>query len=400
MEYRISDRLAALKPSAIREIFKATDDPSIVPFALGNPAPESFPVEVIRAFTKEILDENPVEALQYGITEGYAPLRAALRERMQAVYACGREGDDLIVVSGAQQGAELAAKALCDEGDTVLCEDPSFIGVLNAFRSLRVNLKGIPLREDGLDIDALEQALRTEKRVRMLYIIPNFQNPSGITTSLEKRRAVYALARKYNLLILEDNPYGELRFEGEDLPHIKSLDEDGRVIYLGTFSKILSAGLRVGYVLGPTPVLQKMVVAKQGEDVHTAMLPQMVAERFLKWEEFAAHLERVRALYRDKCGRMLDGIARYFDPRIAYTTPQGGLFLWCTLPEGIDLLGYCKTAVAKGVAVVPGVAFLPDTQGKSQSFRLTFAAPSNEQIEQGLRLLGSIPLASSYETPI
>ncbi|ADU25829.1 PLP-dependent aminotransferase family protein [Ethanoligenens harbinense] len=392
MEYRISNRLAALKPSAIREIFKATDNPSIVPFALGNPAPESFPVEVIRTFTKEILDENPAVALQYGITEGYAPLCALLRERMRDVYHCGREGDDLIVVSGAQQGAELAAKALCDEGDTVLCENPSFIGVLNAFRSLRVNLKGIPLHEDGLDIEALEQALRTEQRVRMLYIIPNFQNPSGITTSLEKRRAVYALARKYNIIILEDNPYGELRFAGEDLPHIKSMDEDGRVIYLGTFSKILSAGLRVGYVLGPAPVLQKMVVAKQGEDVHTAMLSQMIAARFLAWNGFAAHLERVRTLYREKCGRMLDGIRRYFDPRITHTTPQGGLFLWCTLPEGMQLMDYCKAAIAKGVAVVPGTAFLPDTQGQSQSFRLTFAAPSEEQIEQGLRLLGGIPL--------
>lgn len=392
MEYRISNRLAALKPSAIREIFKATDNPSIVPFALGNPAPESFPVEVIRTFTKEILDENPAVALQYGITEGYAPLCALLRERMRDVYHCGREGDDLIVVSGAQQGAELAAKALCDEGDTVLCENPSFIGVLNAFRSLRVNLKDIPLHEDGLDIEALEQALRTEQRVRMLYIIPNFQNPSGITTSLEKRRAVYALARKYNIIILEDNPYGELRFAGEDLPHIKSMDEDGRVIYLGTFSKILSAGLRVGYVLGPAPVLQKMVVAKQGEDVHTAMLSQMIAARFLAWNGFAAHLERVRTLYREKCGRMLDGIRRYFDPRITHTTPQGGLFLWCTLPEGMQLMDYCKAAIAKGVAVVPGTAFLPDTQGQSQSFRLTFAAPSEEQIEQGLRLLGGIPL--------
>lgn len=392
MEYHISERLAALKPSAIREIFKATVDPSIIPFAVGNPASESFPVDVIRRFTKEILEETPTVALQYGITDGYAPLRTLLRARMKQTYGCGRAGDDLIVVSGAQQGAELAAKALCDEGETVLCEDPSFIGVLNAMRSLNIRLKGIPLQQDGIDIDRLEQALRTEKRVRMLYIIPNFQNPTGITTSLEKRRAVYALARKYNILILEDNPYGELRFAGEDVPHIKAMDEDGRVIYLGTFSKILSAGMRVGYVLGPSKVLQKMVVAKQGEDVHTAMLPQMIAERFLKWEGFDAHLQSVRALYRGKCAKMLDGIQKYFDPRVAYTTPQGGLFLWCTLPEGNDVLSYCETAIAAGVAVVPGTAFLADTQGESRSFRLNFSTPSDAQIETGIRRLGEISL--------
>ncbi|MFT9076114.1 PLP-dependent aminotransferase family protein [Ethanoligenens sp.] len=392
MEYQISERLSALKPSAIREIFKATTDPSIIPFAAGNPAPESFPVDMIRTFTREILEENPVVALQYGITEGYMPLRTLLRERMQNNYGCVRPADDLIVVSGAQQGAELAAKALCDEGDTVLCEDPSFIGVLNAFRSLRIRLKGIPLQSDGIDVERLEQALRTEERVRLLYIIPNFQNPTGITTSMEKRRAVYALARKYNIMVLEDNPYGELRFAGDDLPHIKSMDEDGRVIYLGTFSKILSAGMRVGYALGPSEVLQKMVVAKQGEDVHTAMLPQMIAERFLKWDGFDAHLQSIRALYRQKCGRMLDGIRHNFDPRIAYTTPQGGLFLWCTLPEKNDMLAYCKTALGKGVAVVPGTAFLADTQGESRSFRLNFSTPSEEQIKKGLELLGEIPI--------
>lgn len=392
MEYHISTRLASLKPSAIREIFKATTDPTIIPFAAGNPASESFPVGAIRAFTKEILEEHPVMALQYGITEGHAPLRTLLKTRMKQVYGCGRADDDLIVVSGAQQGAELAAKAICDEGDTVLCEDPSFIGVLNAMRSLNIRLKGIPLQDDGIDIDRLEQALRTEKRVRMLYIIPNFQNPTGITTSLEKRRAVYALARKYNILILEDNPYGELRFAGEDIPHIKSMDEDGRVIYLGTFSKILSAGMRVGYVLGPSKILQKMVVAKQGEDVHTSMLAQMTAERFLKWNGFEGHLQSVRALYREKCGKMLDGIRQQFDARIHYTVPQGGLFLWCTLPEGNDALLYCKSAIAAGVAVVPGTAFLTDIQEESRSFRLNFSTPSDVQIEIGIQRLSEIPM--------
>ncbi|HCB99813.1 MAG TPA: PLP-dependent aminotransferase family protein [Ruminococcaceae bacterium] len=393
MEYHISERLSALKPSAIREIFKATADPSIIPFAAGNPAPESFPVDVVRTFSAEILQNDPITALQYGITEGYPTLRSLLRERMKNIFHCGNKEDELVVVSGAQQGAELAAKALCDEGDTVLCEDPSFIGVLNAFRSLRLRIKGIPVEDDGLDLHALEKALQTENRVRMLYIIPNFQNPTGITTSTEKRKAIYALARKYNIIILEDNPYGELRFSGSNLPHIKSFDEDGRVVYLGSFSKILSAGLRVGYVLGPSIIVQKMVVAKQGEDVHTAMLPQMIATRFLQWDGFPAHLEKIRALYRQKCGKMIAGIQEFFDPRILHTNPDGGLFLWCTLPKGVDMLAYCRTAIDKGVAVVPGSAFAADPVASSQSFRLTFASPSEKQIHEGLSILGSISLS-------
>lgn len=397
MEYHISDRLASLAPSAIREIFKATADPSFVPFALGNPAAESFPTEAVARFTAEILAQEPVCALQYGITEGYVPLREALKARMKTVYGCGGAGDELIVVSGAQQGAELAAKALCDEGDVALCEEPSFIGVLNAFRSLKVRPRGIPLEADGLSLNALEQALKDEKRARLLYIIPNFQNPTGLTTSLEKRRAIYALARKYNILILEDNPYGELRFAGEDIPHIKSMDEDGRVIYLGTFSKILSAGLRVGYVLAPAPIVQKMVVAKQGEDVHTSMLSQMIAERFLKWDGFDAHLERARTLYRRKCGVMQNGIAQNFDARIRCTHPQGGLFLWCTLPVGSDMPAFVKAGVARKVAVVPGTAFTADSAALrpadevARSFRLTFAAPGKEQIAHGLAVLGGLP---------
>ena len=392
MDYVFSDRIAALKPSAIREILKATADPHVIPFAAGNPAPEAFPVEAIRDFTRDILEEEPVAALQYGISEGYAPLRDAVRTRMRREFACGRDFDDVIIVSGAQQGAELTCKVLCNEGDTVLCENPSFIGVLNAMRSYNVNLKGIPMQEDGLDVDYLEQVLRTDRRVRLMYLIPNFQNPTGITLSLEKRRAVYDLARKYGVIILEDNPYGDLRFAGEDLPAIKSMDTEGLVIYCGSFSKILSPGLRVGFVLAPQEVLQKIIVAKQVSDVHTSMLSQMVAERFMTRLDLEGHIKRLRGIYRDKCARMIRGMEQHFDSRIRFTRPQGGLFLWCTLPHGADMLGYCKRAAAAGVAIVPGVAFNASPGDPSDSFRLNYSTPRDDQITRGIEILGTIPI--------
>lgn len=392
MEYVFSDRIAALKPSAIREILKATSDPHVIPFAAGNPAPEAFPVDAVRTITRDILTENPIGALQYGISEGYTPLRDAVRNRMRDKFGCGRDFDDVIIVSGAQQGAELTCKVLCNEGDTVLCENPSFIGVLNALRSYNVNLKGIPMQDDGLDVDYLKKVLETDTRVKLLYIIPNFQNPTGITLSLAKRRAVYDLCRRHGVVILEDNPYGDLRFAGKDLPTIKSMDDEGVVVYNGSFSKILAPGLRVGFVLAPKALLQKIIVAKQVSDVHTSMLSQMVAERFMTRFDLEAHIKRLQGIYRDKCARMIRGMEQHFDPRVRFTRPEGGLFLWCTLPHGADMLGYCKRAAQAGVAIVPGVAFNTSPDDSSDSFRLNYSTPRDEQIERGIEILGTIPI--------
>ncbi|MDR2686167.1 MAG: PLP-dependent aminotransferase family protein, partial [Oscillospiraceae bacterium] len=253
MTYTFSNKIGNLAPSAIREILKATAQPGIIPFAAGNPAPEAFPVEAVREISARLLQERPVDCLQYGITEGYAPLRARVREDIHKRLHIGSGNDGLIITSGAQQVADLATKALCNEGDVVIAESPSFIGALNTFRSYGARLRGAPLQSDGMDVDALEAILRAEKNVRFIYTIPNYQNPSGVTMSEEKRRRVYELARRYGVLILEDNPYGELRYdppqrisdspgtpEGEALPCIKSFDEDGIVIYAGSFSKILS----------------------------------------------------------------------------------------------------------------------------------------------------------------
>ncbi|AIQ63031.1 GntR family transcriptional regulator [Paenibacillus stellifer] len=390
MDYVFSNRFAALQPSIIREILKASSGQNVIPFSAGNPAVETFPAQAIRSFTQTILEENPVAALQYGITEGYEPLRQVLKKQLQESHNAGRESDELIIVSGAQQGIELACKVLCNEGDAIICESPSFIGSLNSFRSAGARLVGVPMEPDGLNIEQLEHALKTEKNVKLLYLIPSFQNPTGITTSLEKRKAIYELARKYGVLILEDNPYGELRFKGEDIPTIKSLDDEGLVIYVGSFSKILSPGLRLGFVLAPSEVVQKMVVAKQGEDVHTAMLPQLLAYKFMTEYDYEGHIKLIREVYRRKSELMINSLEQYMDSSITFTHPDGGLFLWCDLPADRPMLEYCKQAAAKGVAVVPGTAFLIDTQEPCNSFRLNYSTPSDEQIVEGIKILGTV----------
>ena len=387
MEYRFSDKLAGLAPSAIREIFKSLTDPTIIAFAAGNPAPESFPAAQIRRFASEILEEELNTALQYSITEGYPALREAVADRLREKFSVGSPEDTLLITSGGQQGLELACKVMCDQGDTVLCENPSFIGALNAFRSLGANLVGLEMTDgDGIDPDALERALRENPRAKLLYLIPTFHNPAGTTMSLERRRAVYAIARRYGVMILEDNPYGELRFAGEEIPTIKSMDTDGIVIYCGSFSKILSAGMRVGFVCAPAPVAQKMVVAKQVEDVHTNIFAQMLCNRFLR-EDPDAHIASIRQLYRRKSGVMLSEMDRLFPESIRYTRPEGGLFLWCTLPQGVDMNAYVQACLQKKVAVVPGTAFNCDPAAPSQSFRLNYSTPSDEQIAAGIGIL-------------
>ena len=391
MEYILSDRVQTLKPSAIREIFKYAADPSVVSLSAGNPAPEAFPTRAIQEISSQLLSEDPVGVLQYSFTEGYPPLRNAVAEYMKNKYNVGNENDDIIITSGAQQVMDLLTKSTVNEGDTVICEAPSFIGSLNSFRSYNARLCGIPLEPDGMNIEALENALRTEKNVRFIYIIANFQNPSGVTTSLEKRRTIYQLAKKYNTMILEDNPYGELRINGEDVPCIKSFDTEGIVVYAGSFSKVLSPGMRLGFAIAPKQVLAKMIVCKQGEDVHTNSWAQMVAHRFMTQYDFEAHLAGLREIYRKKADFCMSLLDRYLVPAgISYQKIDGGLFIWCRLPDNakVSMTEFCKIAVQNKVCVVPGNAFLTDEAEQCSSFRINFSTPTDEQLERGIRILG------------
>ena len=391
MEYKISDRVQTLKPSAIREIFKYAADPTVVSLSAGNPAPEAFPVKEVAEISARIMAERPVDVLQYGLTEGYLPLRQHLTAYMKEKHQVGRDFDDILITSGAQQVMDLLTKSLCNEGDVVICEAPSFIGSLNTFRSYRARLRGVPMEPDGMNMNELERALKEEPRARFIYTIPNFQNPSGITMSWEKRQAMYALAKKYGVLILEDNPYGDLRFSGEHVPPVKSLDEDGLVVYCGSFSKVVSPGMRVGYAIAPQELLQKMVVCKQGEDVHTNIWSQMICQELMTKYDFDAHLDRLRAIYREKSAFTMKLLDEHLVPHgVTYLPIEGGLFLWCTLPDGVDMPAFCKEAVLRKVCVVPGNAFLTDENEPCQSFRINYSTPTNEQLEKGIRILGEL----------
>ncbi len=390
MEYIFSDRISSLQPSAIREILKATADPAIIPFAAGNPDTAAFPVEDVRAIAAQILENDPITALQYGVTEGYAPLRTRVTEYMKTKHNIGRDFDSLIITSGAQQVMDLATKALCNFGDTVICETPSFIGSLNCFRSYGVQLRGAPVEADGMNMEILEQKLKENKNVRFIYTIPNFQNPSGATMSLEKRKRLYALAKAYNVLILEDNPYGELRVKGEHLPSIKSFDEDGIVLYAGSFSKIFAPGVRVAYVIAPSPIVAKMTVGKQASDVHTPVLNQMLVERWMATTDFEAHIEKIRGIYRRKLNLMCDLIDEKLGGFVEYVRPEGGMFVWCKLPERVDMMDFCNKAVQNKVAVVPGSAFTVEDGETSDCIRLNFTTPSDERIKEGMEILGKL----------
>ena len=389
MDYYFSKRISGLQPSAIREILKATQDPEIIPFAAGNPDAASFPIEEVKKISAEIFETAPVTALQYGVTEGYRPLIERLTKFVKDRYNIGKDFDSLIVTSGAQQVMDLATKALCDLGDTVICECPSFIGSLNCFRSYGCKLAGVPVEADGMNIEKLEEAIKNATNPRFIYTIPNFQNPSGATMSLEKRKAVYALAKKYGLLILEDNPYGDLRVSGEDIPSIKSFDEDGIVIYAGSFSKLLAPGIRVGYIVAPSPIIAKMTVGKQASDVHTPVFSQMLVDKWMEQNDVEAHIEKIREIYRRKLNLMCDLIDTELGDFVKYVRPEGGLFVWCELPENVNMLEFVTDCIANKVAVVPGAAFMINDE-ETNCFRMNFSTPSDEKIVEGMRILGKV----------
>ena len=384
MEYRFSDKIASLKPSAIREVLKATSVPGMIPFAAGNPAPDAFPVAEVQEIAADILKNRPIDALQYGVTEGYPELISLIKTRMKSKYGIGRDFDSIIITSGAQQVMDLSTKVLCNEGDVVICESPS------CFRSYNAKLVGVPVDADGMNIEALEKALDENPNAKMIYTIPNFQNPAGVTMSLEKRRKLYELAKAHNVMILEDNPYGDLRVAGEDVPNIKSFDEAGIVIYSGSFSKILAPGIRIGFTVAPAPVVAKMTVGKQAVDVHTTQLMQMIVAEWMKRYDVDEHIEKIRKIYRRKLNLMCDMIDSELGDAVSYVRPEGGLFIWCELPEDVDALEFVKKSAESMVALVPGIAFLTDVNGKSNAVRFNFSTPADDKIVEGMKILGRV----------
>ena len=383
-----ADRVKPMKGSAVREMFKRMADPEIISLAGGNPASELFPGDELSKIAGKILMTNPTGALQYGTTDGVPAMKECAISRAKKVGAY-KDDDQVIIMTGANQGIDLTAKALINKGDKIIVESPSFIGSLNAFRTYETELVGVKVEEDGMNMEDLEEALKSNDNVKMIYTIPTFQNPTGTTMSQAKRKKLIELANKYDVLVLEDNPYGDLRFKGEDLPTLKSLDTEGRVIYAGSFSKILSPGMRLGYIIGAPAILEKIEILKQVNDVHTPVLTQLMCVEFMKKYDIDKYIEKNCELYGKKCQVLLDAMEKYFPKgKVRWTVPDGGIFLWCECPELTDISPVVEKALEKKVAIVPGSNFAIDIHAPSNMFRLNYSSATPEKIEEGVKRLG------------
>ena len=329
--------------------------------------------------------ELPV--LEYAASPGMPILIKAVQKYYEDL-GIHYEESDILITTGGQQSISLFTQVMLNPGDVVVSEDPSFIGALNGFRSMNAKLMSVPMDDEGMRMDKLEELLQTTPNVKFIYVIPTFQNPTGRTMSLERRKELLAMAKKYDVLIVEDNPYFELRYEGEFVPTIKSMDTEGRVIYCGSYSKVLSPGMRLGYCIAAKEIINRMVVCKQVSDVHTNLYFQMLVAHYLEECDLDAHIAEICDNNRVKRDAMIAACEKYFDPRVTFTRPNGGLFIWAELPEGYDSFKLCKMISAKKVACVPGNAFLSDDEGISNGFRMNFSLPSVEQIETAIQRVG------------
>ena len=390
MNFEFSKRMNGVQASAVREILKMMNDPEIISFGGGNPASETFPVTELKEISNDIFNNKPNSILEYGITEGDINFKKAALNFLSRHETILKDHDEVMVTSGSQQIMDFMSKCLCDEGDIVICENPSFLGALNAFKSNGAKLVGIEMEDDGINLIKLEEALKGSQKPKFIYLIPNFQNPTGITTSFKKRQAIYALAKKYQIMILEDNPYGDLRFRNKPIPSIKSLDDEGLVVYAASFSKIIAPGMRVAIMVGHRDLIAKCTVAKQTNDVHTNAWAQSVMARFLNETDMDEHLKKLQIVYNKKCNLMLAEMDKHFSKDCKWTIPDGGMFIWVTLPERLDMPSFVKEAIEHKVAVVPGNAFYDDDSKACQSFRMNFSMPSDEQIIKGVAVLGAL----------
>ena len=386
----LSDSARRARRSEIRELLKLTARPEVISLAGGLPSPKTFPIDEIADMMPEVLRKYGANALQYGQTEGDDGLREELIKIMATDGLEGLTKDEVLITSASQQGLDLCSRVFLAPGDGVVCGLPSYLGALSAFSAAGARMTGVPLDDDGMPPDLLEErliALRTQGvRPKLLYLVPDFQNPAGVTLTLERRKEILELARKFNLLVLEDSPYRQLRYVGENVPNMKSMDTDGRVISLFTFSKILFPGLRLGWVVAHKEVISRLVVAKQPVDLCTSALSQLVAREYLKTGKLPAQIERTNKLYREKRKLFLETLEQEIDPKwgVRWTKPEGGLFLWMTLPEGLNAADLLKAALEEDVAFVVGTAFHCDGGGKS-TLRLNFSYPSSEQLKTGVQ---------------
>jgi 2-aminoadipate transaminase len=387
MKISFARRMGAVQPSTIREILKVTEQADMISFAGGLPAPELFPVAEVAAAAERVLREGGPGALQYGPSEGFAPLRECCAEesRKRGIRCTA---DDILITTGSQQPLDLVSKIFLDAGDCVLTESPTYMAALQAFQCYEVRFAAVPTDEFGLIPEALPELIERE-RPKFLYTIPSFQNPTGVTLTAERRTQLYEIAAHYGLIVLEDDPYGALRYAGEPIPPVKSLDTEGLVIYLSTVSKTIAPGLRIGWVVASEEIRRKLTIVKQAADLHTSSLDQRIAHRYLTDFDSQAHVERIRRSYGERFAIMDAALRETMPPGFTWTHPQGGMFLWVTCPEGTDTCELMLEALKCKVLFVPGRDFFPDASGQ-RFMRLNFSNATHDQIREGIGRLAEV----------
>ena len=387
MEYTLSRRMGHMRPSAVRQILKVTEQPEMISFAGGLPAPECFPVAEIAQSVERVLAEAGPQALQYAVTEGFGPLREKFAAEMRSRGAAST-AENILITSGSQQGLDLIGKVMLDPGDCVLTESPTYLAAIQAFQAYEARFVPIPMDAWGLVPEALEAAILRE-RPKLLYLIPNFQNPTGITLAAERRQAIYALAARHRLVVIEDDPYGKLRYRGAEIPPIAALDQEGIVLYLSTVSKTITPGLRVGWIAGHPTLLRSLAIAKQAADLHTSNLDQRIVDRYLTDFDSAGHIEGIRRLYGSRFALMDRCLSESMPEGYRWTHPEGGMFLWVTCPEWIDAGAMLPIAIERKVVFVPGKDFFPDGSG-TRYMRLNFSNATEEKIQTGVARLAEV----------
>ena len=389
MSFKFANRIEHMQASEIREILKITQQPEIISFAGGLPAPELFPVDEIARLTQEIIANDGVKVLQYATTEGWEPLRTKIANRMNKVSGTNVTADNILITTGSQQGLDLAGKLFINEGDIVLCESPSYLGALNAFKAYSPKFIEVDTDQQGLIPESLEMVLAQNKNVKFLYAIPDFQNPTGITWSLERRVKIVEICNRYNLPIIEDNPYGELRYEGEILPSLMSLDNNKSVIFLGTFSKTFCPGLRIGWVAAFGSLIENYINLKQSADLHTSTLDQRIIDAYMDNCDFDEHIAKLCTLYRERRDIILQTMDEFMPKQVTYTRPNGGLFLWVTLPKHINAREVFLECVKENVAFVPGDSFYPST-AQFNCMRINYSNMPPDRIVEGIKRLSGV----------
>ena len=388
MRMKFANRIDSLRASDIREILKITQRSEVISFAGGLPAPELFPVEEIKEISRLLMEESGRVALQYSTTEGYEPLRQKIAARIGRKFQTQASAEEVMITSGSQQALDFTGKLFLDAGDVVLCESPTYLAAISAFRAYQPEFIAVPTDDDGMIIEELERILATTDNVKLVYVIPDFQNPTGRTWSRERRRRFIETVSRYGVAVLEDNPYGELRFEGEILPSIKSMDREGLVIGTGTFSKTFCPGMRIGWLVAAPPVIEKYVLIKQGADLCTSLRNQMEIDLFMERFDFEGNLVRLTALYRQRRNAMVAALEAMMPEGVSFTRPQGGLFLWVTLPERIKAIELLKRCLEQNVAFVPGDSFFPNG-GVENTLRLNYSNMPEDRIREGVARLAA-----------